>query len=148
MAGEGDNRLEAELRGRTLQVYWCLLKSGGGSVGVRSLQRALGYKRPSAVFHHLEKLKSLGLVEKTTDGEYVVSREVKVGFLKLFVKIGRFRFPRFLLYAVFTTSLLVAYVTLYNQTLTAHNLIALIFGFTTSAILWYETLKALREIPV
>ena len=146
---EAEAELEAKLRGKTLQVYWHLLKAGGGrSFGVREVQRAVGFKSPSVALHHLEKLRELGLLSKTSTGEYVVAREVKVGFLKLFMKVGRFRFPRCLLYAVFTTSLLASYVTLYPQTLSLHNLMALVFGLSASAILWYETFKALRESPL
>jgi len=148
MVETGEAELEAKLRGRTLQVYWFLLKAGGGrSFGVREVQREVGFKSPSVALHHLEKLRELGLLSKTPTGEYMVTREVKVGFLKFFVRIGRFRFPRCLLYAVFTTSLLAAYVVLYPQTLTPHNLMALVFGLSASAILWYETLKALSEAP-
>lgn len=140
--------LEAKLRGKTLQVYWYLLKAGSDrSFGVREVQRGLGFKSPSVALHHLEKLRELGLLSKTSTGEYMVAREVKVGFLKFFMRVGRFRFPRCLLYAVFTTTLLVAYLFLYPQTLSIHNLMALIFGLSTSAILWYETFKAFREAP-
>ena len=149
MGGSEEAELEARLKGRTLQVYWYALKAGdsGHGIGVREVQRALGFKSPSVALYHLEKLRELGLLTKTKTGEYHVAKEVKVGLLKFFVKLGRFRFPRFLLYAVFSTSLLIAYVILYPQTLTPHNLMALLFGITSSLILWYETIKALRETP-
>jgi len=139
--------LEAKLRGRTLQVYWFMLKGGGRGFGVREIQRAMGFRSPSTALHHLEKLRELGLVVKTSTGDYQVAKEVKVGFLKLFMRVGRFRFPRCLLYAVFTTSLLAAYLAFYPQDLSLHNLMALAFGLTASAILWFEVFKTLREAP-
>jgi len=142
-----ESELEAKLRGKTLQVYWYMLRGGGRSFGVREVQRALGFRSPSVALHHLEKLRELGLVEKKATGDYQVAREVKVGFLKLFLKVGGFRFPRFLLYAAFSTSLLAAYLTFYPQDLSLHNLMALAFGFFATVILWYEALKALREAP-
>jgi predicted DNA-binding transcriptional regulator len=45
--------LESELKGKTLLVYWHLLKSPGLKVGVREVQRKLGFSSPSvAVYHH------------------------------------------------------------------------------------------------
>ncbi|RLI33280.1 hypothetical protein DRO53_05565 [Candidatus Bathyarchaeota archaeon] len=149
LAEVGEAELESRLRGRTLQVYWYLLKAGSSrSFGVREVQRALGFKSPSVALHHLEKLRELGLLSKTPTGEYLVAREVKVGFLRFFMRVGRFRFPRCLLYAVFVTSLLAAYVAFYPQTLSLHNLMALVFALSASAILWFEALKALREAPL
>jgi predicted DNA-binding transcriptional regulator len=55
--------LEAKLRGKTLLVYWYLLKHGS-PIGVRHIQRELGFSSPSIVSHHLEKLMDLGLVKK------------------------------------------------------------------------------------
>jgi len=138
--------IEYSLRGNTLRVYYYML-SKGGSLGVRELQRALGFKSPSAALYHLRKLVEMGLVERSEDGEYRVVREVKVGVLKYFVKLGRLRLPRFLVYAVFSTSFLVSYVILYPQTLSPHNLIALIVGIVSTAVLWYEAYRAYRELP-
>ena len=84
MARLDEAELEAQLKGKTLQIYWFMLRGGGRGFGVREIQRALNLSSPSLAAHHLEKLKSLGLVEKTPTGEYVVSKEVKVGFLKFF----------------------------------------------------------------
>jgi len=144
-----ESEIEAKLKGKTFQVYWYMLRSGGSdrSFGVREIQRALRFKSPSVALYHLEKLREIGLLVKTSSGEYKIAKEVKIGLLKLFIRIGRFRLPRFLLYAIFTTTLLVSYIVLYPQTLTYHNLIALLFGVVTSVIFWYETIRAYREIP-
>ncbi len=147
MARLNEAELEAQLKGKTLQIYWFMLRGGGRGFGVREIQRALNLSSPSLAAHHLEKLKSLGLVEKTPTGEYVVSKEVKVGFLKFFFRFGRLRLPRLMFYAAFVTAMLAAYVMLYPQNLSLHNLMALIFGSASAAILWYEALKTLREAP-
>ncbi|WP_309492333.1 hypothetical protein [Candidatus Hecatella orcuttiae] len=147
MSKDEEAFLEAVLRGKTLRVYWYLLKRGGDHpIGVREVQRALGFSSPSVALHHLEKLRDLKLLDKT-GGEYLVAREVKVGFLRLFLKLGRLVLPRYLFYAVFLTTMLAAYVALYPQSLSAHNLVALIFGAAASLILWYETYRVLKEAP-
>jgi predicted transcriptional regulator len=37
-------------------------------VGVRELQKVLGFKSPSTAKHHLDRLVELGLAEKTLNG--------------------------------------------------------------------------------
>jgi len=81
-----EEKIESELKGNTLRVYWMLLRSSNGLVGVREVQRSLGFSSPALAAYHLEKLKELGLVRKD-DGEYRLVREVKVGVLKQFTKI-------------------------------------------------------------
>ncbi|MEM3712166.1 MAG: hypothetical protein QXR97_01310 [Thermoproteota archaeon] len=141
-----EEELEYKLRGKTLQVYLHLIKSGTDeSYGVREIQRALGFKSPSIASYHLEKLRELGLLTRDEKGEYRVAKEVNVGLLKLYIKIGRFRLPRFLLYACFITSMVFTYLLVYPQTLSLHNLFALMVSFSSLAILWLETLLVLRE---
>jgi len=65
---EDDEKLAAGLRGNTMRVYLYILKSEG-SVGVREVQRALGFSGPRLAAYHLEKLQGLGLVEEM-QGEY------------------------------------------------------------------------------
>jgi len=140
--------IESKLKGTTLKVYvYMLTKGSDREFGVREIQRAMGFKSPNSALYHLEKLRELGLLSKTKDGKYKVVKEVKVGVLKAFIKIGGMVLPRFLLYAVFTTTLLVAYLLAYPQTFTVHNIIALVFGVITSIIFWYETFRAYKEIP-
>jgi len=140
-------QIESELKGKTLRVYWYFLKSPTSAVGVREIQRSLGFSSPSVAAHHLEKLLSLGLVEKTKTGEYFLVQQVKVGMLRFFTKIGRFLVPRYLFYSVWLTTMLIFYILLYGHTFDVHNLVALIFGISSSLILWYETLRLWREKP-
>ncbi len=138
--------VESELKGKTLLVYWYMLRSRSG-VGVREVQRSLGFSSPSVAAHHLDKLLDLGLVRKTRTGEYFIAQEVKVGLLRFFARLGRFLVPRYLFYSVWFTTMLVAYIAFYTQTLSIHNIIALIFGFLACSILWFETIRLWREKP-
>ena len=142
-----DALVEAKLRGRTLLVYWFLLRSPRLSVGVREVQRALGFSSPSVAAHHLEKLVSLGLVEKRVTGEYVLRREVKVGVLRLFTRVGRFMVPRFLFYSVWLSTMLLAYLILYGHSGGIHNVMAIIFGVVACSILWIETIRLWMDKP-
>jgi len=139
--------VESELKGKTLLVYWYLLGSGGSNVGVRKIQRSLGFSSPSVAAYHLDKLCSLGLVEKSLTGEYFLVQEVKVGVLKLFTKLGRFLVPRYLFYSVLFSTMLIVYLTLYGRSGCIHNLIAVLFGSLASFILWFETVRLWRKKP-
>jgi len=139
--------LESELKGKTLLVYWHLLKSPGLKVGVREVQRKLGFSSPSVAVYHLEKLMSLGLVEKTITSEYVLVSEVKTGLLRFFMRLGRFLIPRYMFYSVWFTTMLISYIIFYGQSFCIHNIAALIFGFSASSILWFETVRLWREKP-
>lgn len=139
--------VESNLKGKTLLVYWYLLRSPEFKAGVREIQRSLGFSSPSVAVHHLNKLQDLGLVRKTGTGDYVLVQEVKVGILKFFTRLGRFLVPRYLFYSVFFTTMLIMYVLFYAQTLCIHNLFALIFVSLSSLILWIETFRLIREKP-
>jgi predicted DNA-binding transcriptional regulator len=139
--------IESELKGKTLLVYWYFLKSPETMTGVREIQRSLGFSSPSVAAHHLEKLLSLGLIEKTKTGEYYLVQQVKVGMLRFFTKMGRFLVPRYLFYSVWLTTMLISYMILYVPTGDVHNLVALIFGISSSLVLWYETFRLWKEKP-
>lgn len=142
-----DVEIESYLRGKTLLVYLFMLRSHGSPIGVREVQRALGFSSPSVAAHHLDKLCSLGLVERTPRGEYMLVREVKVGVLRFFIRFGRFMIPRFLFYSVWFTTMLIFYLVFYGHSLSIHNIVAITFGVLACAILWYETLRLWIERP-
>ncbi len=139
--------VESELKGRTLQIYWHFLRYGNKPIGVRKIQRALDLSSPSVAFHHLEKLRRLGLLEKKITGDYLLAQKVKVGVLKQFIGFGRFMLPRYLFYAVFFTTMFLSYLVMYPQNFTPHNFVALIFGASSCLILWYETIRVYRQAP-
>jgi len=142
-------QIESELKGKTLLVYWYLLRSSGSHVGVREIQRSLKLSSPSVAAHHLEKLVSLGLVGKSRTGEYYLIQEVKVGLLRFFTRLGRILVPRYLFYSVWFSTMLIVYLTLYGRFFdgSVHNLVAVIFGVLASLILWFETARLWREKP-
>ncbi len=140
-----DEKLESELTGNTLRVYWVLLRSQTGTIGVREVQRALKFSSPALASYHLTKLEELGLVEKA-NGEYRLKREVRVGVLRQFTKLGTFMLPRYTLYAAMFTTLLIFYLTQFRE-VSFYSVFALIFGLLATVILWYETLRVWRQKP-
>jgi len=140
-----DDKIESELKGNTLRVYWMLLKSQTGTIGVREVQRTLRFSSPALASYHLTKLEELGLVEKT-NGEYRLKREVRVGALKQFTKLGAFMLPRYTFYAAMLTTLLVFYLTQLRE-INFYSVFALIFGLVSTLILWYETFRVWRQKP-
>ena len=104
-----DAHIESELKGKTLLVYMHILKAGQETVGVREVQRTLGFSSPSVAAYHLQKLQDLGLIENAY-GDYRLIKEVKVGVLRSFVSVGGVMLPRFLFYAVLVTSMLVTFL--------------------------------------
>ena len=139
--------IESQLKGKTLLVYWYLLRSPSSRVGVREIQRSLGFSSPSVAAHHLEKLLSLGLVEKSMTGEYFLVQEVKVGLLRFFTRLGRFLVPRYLFYSIWVSTMFIIYLVLYGPSFCIHNLAAIIFGLVACFILWFETFRLWREKP-
>ena len=143
-----DEKIVSELKGNTLRVYWLLLGAEEGIVGVREVQRKLGFSSPTLASYHLNKLVDLGLVKKVR-GDYHLVREIRVGVLREFIRFGAFLLPRYVLYATMFTTLLIYY--LYHlsrfRVLNFHSIFALIFGMLSTGILWYETFRNWRQKP-
>jgi len=137
------SKIESEVKGKTMIVYMHFLKRGSEPIGVREVQRDLGFSSPSVAWHHLEKLKDLELLQKTAEGEYVLSKKVPVGVLRMFFRIGGFMVPRFLFYAVLFTAMLISYSIIFAK----YDPAVLIFGALACLILWYESAKAMKEAP-
>jgi hypothetical protein len=141
-----DAHIESELKGKTLLVYMHILKGGQETVGVREVQRALGFSSPSVAAYHLQKLQDLGLIENAF-GDYRLIKEVKVGVLRSFVSFGGVMLPRFLFYAVLVTSMLVTFLLQFPFSPTREYITTLVMGLVPSVVLWYETVKIWREKP-
>ena len=141
-----DANIESELKGKTLLVYMHILKGGQETVGVREVQRALGFSSPSVAAYHLQKLQDLGLVENAY-GDYRLIKEVKVGVLRSFVSVGGVMLPRFLFYAVLITSMLITFLATFPFVLTREYITTLVMGFVPATVFWYETVKIWREKP-
>ena len=151
MQEDQDKIVESQLKGTALRVYWHILGlSRKETVGVRPVQRALGLSSPSVALHHLEKLRSLGLLDKDKTGEYRLVNQVKVGVLQNFVGLFGVLLPRFVLYSTFFTVMLALYPVLYPPdlaNLSPHNIMALIFGASAVIVSWTETYRVWRMRP-
>ena len=131
------------LRGKTLKVYLHLLSSDE-PVGVREIQRRLGFSSPSVALHHLEKLLNMGLVEKDNYGRYRVMKKVDVAILQPFTRLGRFMLPRLSFYAAFFTTFTTVYTI---QHLGSSDIYALIFGLAATAAFWFEAIRTWVKKP-
>ncbi|MEM3186176.1 MAG: hypothetical protein QXT39_05060 [Conexivisphaerales archaeon] len=135
--------IEYQLRGKTLRVYLYLLKRKKG-LGVREVQRKLGFSSPSVSFYHLEKLVELGLAVKDDSGDYELVKNVDVGILQAFMNVGSFTLPRLGFYAVFFSVIAISYSLLSWGYL---DPLALIGCFGSAVGFWYETVRIWRRRP-
>ncbi len=148
MQEEKERIIDSELKGLTLRIYWHILgRNKKESISIRAVQRALGLSSPSVASHHLEKLKTLGLLEKDSTGEYRPVGQVKVGVLQNFVGFLGVLLPRYLFYSTMFTVMLVLYPILYPPDFSAHNIMALVFGVSAVVVSWNETFKVWRMRP-
>jgi hypothetical protein len=145
MASE-DAVIESELKGKTLLVYMYMLRSPTEAVGVREVQRELGFSSPSVSSYHLTKLQELGLIENVY-GDYKVVKEVKVGVLRQFVTLGGVMLPRYLFYAVLVTTMIITYLIQRPFYPSPESITTLVMGLVPAAILWYETVRIWRDKP-
>jgi predicted DNA-binding transcriptional regulator len=136
-------KIEYELRGKTLKIYLYMLRQGK-PVGVREVQRDLQLSSPSVAFHHIEKMVRLGVVEQDQLGNYVIAKKVDPGILQAFVNVGKFSLPRVGFYAVFFSTIAVAYVLSNLDLLDVYALIGTLGG---AAVFWYELLRIWRRRP-
>jgi len=108
-----------ELEGTTLNVYAFVVKEGK-PVGPREVMRGANLSSPSTAYRQLQKLESLGLIEKDMYGSYVVKEKTSVsGHLW----IGRNLVPRLVCYSLFFIGLLsvevvILFVQFFSQGLT------------------------------
>ena len=140
-----DEKIASELKGNTLRAYWALMNAKDGVLGVRELQRRVGFSSPALASYHLNKLVDMKLVV-TERGDYRLVRAVKVGVLKQFIKLGTFMLPRYVLYATMFTTLLM-YLLVNLREFTFYSAFALILGFLGTVIFWYETVRVWRQKP-
>jgi hypothetical protein len=145
MASE-DAVIESELKGKTLLVYMYMLRSPTEAVGVREVQRELGFSSPSVSSYHLTKLLELGLIENVY-GDYKVVKEVKVGVLRQFVTLGGVMLPRYLFYAVLVTTMIATYLIQRPFYPSPESITTLVMGLVPAIILWYETVRIWRDKP-
>jgi len=136
-------KIEYKLTGKMLKIYLYMLKKGE-NIGITEIQRALGFKSPSHVSYYLDKLIELGLVRKDERGSYSLIKDVKIGVLSQFIRVGKLMLPRYLFYASFVTSMLITYIIRFFNSL---DPFVLLFGFISSGILWFEAIRLWLEKP-
>jgi hypothetical protein len=91
-----------ELGGTTLWVYAFVVKEGK-PVGPREVMRGANLSSPSTAYRPLQKLESLGLIQKNVYGAYIVREKASVtGHLW----VGRNLVPRLMFYSLFFFGLL------------------------------------------
>lgn len=139
------------LTGKTLLVYWTLLKEGS-HLGVREIQRMLEFSSPSVASYHLEKLKELDLVEKDKIGAYIVKRKANIAELKdiiVFKLANRvILLPRYAFYAVFTTILFFGYfIFFFPKTMTTELIFFTIIGIFSIIAFWFESYRIYKSSP-
>ena len=141
MSGDEYKKSISELlKGRTMGVYALLLTHG--PMGVRDVQRALGLSSPSLALHHLSKLAEVELVAKDEYGVYFVVKQVRVGSLTLFVKIGTRLIPRFIFLITLFSSMLVLYVAfLMSWPLRTQDVMYITMAVIGISVLLYEAWK-------
>ena len=91
------NSCTDELEGTTLWVYAFVVKEGK-PVGPREVMRGANLSSPSTAYRQLQKLESLGLIQKNVYGAYIVREKASVsGHLW----VGRNLVPRLMFYSLF-----------------------------------------------
>lgn len=126
------------LKGRTMSVYALLVSQG--AMGVRDVQRTLGFSSPSLALHHLTKLLELELVSKDEHGVYEVTRTVRVGSLSLFVKLGSRLLPRFLFLVTFVAAMMAFYLAAFaSWPPSGSDIMFLALGLVTVIVVLYES---------
>ncbi len=144
-AGEepGRDEIEYGLKGKTFQLYLYLLKHGP-AVGIREVQRELGFSSPSVASHHMEKLVDLGIVERDNFGRYVLVKKVDVGVLQSFANIGGLTLPRLGFYAPFFTVIALASLILTPASVNLYTFVGMVGG---AVAFWYEAWRTWSKRP-
>ena len=143
ITGIGMDEITAKLTGKTLKVYWFLLKNPNGT-RLRDIQRNTGLSSPSLASYHLDKLINLDLIENDPHGLFYPKRLVRVGMLQFFIGQGRLMVPRYLFYVVFYLVFLVGFIIAYPFTFGPLSILlvtVLIFGLATSLVETYKAWK-------
>lgn len=142
------------LKGKTLLIYWMLLKKGE-PVGLRDLQRELGFSSPSLASYHLTKLTEVGLVDKTKVGEYFVVRKAPIAELRDLIVFRvlnhTLALPRQVFFAVFFSLVTLGYLLVifpfFEPQVTSASVFVLILGLGASGSFWFEAWRSLKDLP-
>lgn len=131
-----DEPVELILAGQSYRVYLELLVSDE-PLGVREVQRRLGFKSPSTAKHHLDRLVRLGLAEKTPEGKYI-AKQLGKGFLSAYIVVSGRLVPRLLPVSLGGLAGLITYVILCHPRI---DPVILGLASVIDAITLYESLR-------
>ena len=145
MSSISEEEIVSKLKGNTLRAYWALLSSEDGVIGPRELQRELGFSSPALAAYHLNKLVDFNLAVNDR-GDYRQVKEVKVGVLKQYIKLGTFLFPRYILYASMFTTFFLFLLIRFNE-VSFYSIYSLIISFLATLVSWFETIKIWQQKP-
>ncbi len=120
---------------RELVRSYIILVRVGKPVGVREAQRILGFNSPGKAKRVLESLVRHGLAYRLENGDYVVYKKLPLE-LNSYIIVRSIILPRSIVYAVFSTTLALAYI-LYTKPLIEYTVIILL----AISPLWIETLR-------
>ena len=84
-----------ELEGNTLSVYAYIVRTNE-PVGVREVTRGVDLSSTSVTYHHLQKLETLGLIEKNSYGQYSLKAKAPV---EGYMWVGKNLVPRLIFYS-------------------------------------------------
>lgn len=85
------------LAGNTLSVYAYVVKENR-PVGTRDVMRGANLSSPSVAHRHLQKLESIGLLEKNKFGDYILKEKTSING---HVWVGKNLVPRLMFYSFF-----------------------------------------------
>lgn len=136
--------LEKDVAGQynTFRVYIYMMKAKDATA--RDAYRALGMSSPSLALLHLDKLVSLGLLEKE-HGDYHIASTRRVGALRFFYLVGRWFVPRVLFYSIFFASMTAVFLALTPKS--QSYLIPAVVSLLSALVNLYETLCFYRLLP-
>ena len=111
-------------------------------MGLRDVQRFVGFSSPSTAVYHLDRLKTRGLVDKNVEGKYYAVRSSRPGVLRFSGPVGGRLVPKSLIYGVVLS--LVCVVALHLASYRFEIVLALIPAFLATAVFGYETFDLFR----
>lgn len=95
---------DEELEGTTLRVYLYVVREDK-PVGPRDVMRGTNLSSPSVAYRHLQKLETLGLIQRDNYGEYTAKEKANI---KGHLWIGKNLIPRLIIYSFFFIGILTA----------------------------------------
>jgi hypothetical protein len=98
-----------DLEGNTLSVYAFVVKEGK-PVGPREVMRGASLSSPSTAYRQLQKLESMGLIEKNVYGTYIAKEKTGVSG---HVWVGKNLVPRLICYALFFFGILIMEIAIF-----------------------------------